>query len=72
MFPEGKWIPWDPRIPVEGQFIESWLNDDVSVDSGDVSLDNPVVFLERAFQFVWDMFNTHVALFHRLLLISSV
>ncbi|KAI6149272.1 hypothetical protein BKA82DRAFT_3939434, partial [Pisolithus tinctorius] len=27
MFPNGSWSAWDPRIPMEGQFIEEWLND---------------------------------------------
>ncbi|KAI6148919.1 hypothetical protein BKA82DRAFT_3934573, partial [Pisolithus tinctorius] len=25
MFPNGSWSVWDPRIPMEGQFIEEWL-----------------------------------------------
>ncbi|KAI5995588.1 hypothetical protein EDD15DRAFT_2133044, partial [Pisolithus albus] len=24
-FPGGKWRLWDPRIPMEGQFIQGWL-----------------------------------------------
>ncbi|KAI6028149.1 hypothetical protein EDC04DRAFT_2573004, partial [Pisolithus marmoratus] len=28
MFPGGKWHHWDPRIPLEGQFIQGWLNGD--------------------------------------------
>ncbi|KAI5989689.1 hypothetical protein EDD15DRAFT_2139343, partial [Pisolithus albus] len=24
-FPDGEWSVWDPRIPVEGTFIEEWL-----------------------------------------------
>ncbi|KAG2112494.1 hypothetical protein BD769DRAFT_1630180 [Suillus cothurnatus] len=23
-FPSGRWLLWDPRIPLEGQFIEEW------------------------------------------------
>ncbi|KAG1873403.1 hypothetical protein C8R48DRAFT_544712, partial [Suillus tomentosus] len=24
-FPGGKWVFWNPRIPLEGQFIEEWV-----------------------------------------------
>ncbi|KAH7931054.1 hypothetical protein BV22DRAFT_985002, partial [Leucogyrophana mollusca] len=24
-FPNGKWAEWDPRIPLEGEFIERWM-----------------------------------------------
>ncbi|KAF8837374.1 hypothetical protein BDN67DRAFT_983294 [Paxillus ammoniavirescens] len=35
MFPNGSWSLWDPRIPLEGQFIEEWLNDDGMSSSAD-------------------------------------
>ncbi|KAJ8582621.1 hypothetical protein M405DRAFT_708070, partial [Rhizopogon salebrosus TDB-379] len=25
LFPRGSWPKWDPRIPLEGTFIEQWL-----------------------------------------------
>ncbi|KIK21125.1 hypothetical protein PISMIDRAFT_24028 [Pisolithus microcarpus 441] len=27
-FPNGRWSAWDPRIPLEGTFIEEWLGGD--------------------------------------------
>ncbi|KAG2063405.1 hypothetical protein BDR04DRAFT_989963, partial [Suillus decipiens] len=26
-FPSGNWLMWDARIPLQGQFIEQWLED---------------------------------------------
>ncbi|KAI6140157.1 hypothetical protein BKA82DRAFT_157315 [Pisolithus tinctorius] len=56
------WSVWDPRIPMEGQFIEEWLNDDGTNGSADgirhLLLSN-----------IWESFSRHIALFYPFVLI---
>ncbi|KAG2150280.1 uncharacterized protein EDB93DRAFT_1084299 [Suillus bovinus] len=54
-FPCSQWPMWDPRIPLEGQFIEHWLDaDNLGGDQiGENLLDH-----------IWTEFCAHAMLFH--------
>lgn len=73
MFPNGRWSPWDSRIPLEGQFIEEWLKDDGESSSADETPSNEAyeaAIAERTLLFnIWESFGRHVALFYPFLLI---
>ncbi|KAG9309172.1 hypothetical protein JVU11DRAFT_10883 [Chiua virens] len=64
LFPDGNWLPWDPRIPLEGHFIVGWMYDPVC-RSNDGPINGPLydtaVFLERASTFIWRAFHEHAA-----------
>ncbi|KIK80794.1 hypothetical protein PAXRUDRAFT_157678 [Paxillus rubicundulus Ve08.2h10] len=71
MFPNGSWLPWDPRIPLEGQFIKEWLNDDESSSTDGMPSSNGVceatlqLMAEHTLLFnIWELFGRHVALFY--------
>ncbi|KAF8840948.1 hypothetical protein BDN67DRAFT_929416 [Paxillus ammoniavirescens] len=71
MFPNGSWSPWDPRIPLEGQFIEEWLNDDETSSTDGMPSSNGVceatlqLTAEHTLLFnIWESFGRHVALFY--------
>jgi hypothetical protein len=66
-FPNGQWPMWDPRIPLEGEFIEQWLE-----RSGGDSAGEDLAFDEVAsVSDIWDDFCKHVALFYPFSLLSS-
>ncbi|KAI6017433.1 hypothetical protein EDC04DRAFT_2576781 [Pisolithus marmoratus] len=68
MFPGGKWCHWDPRIPLEGQFIQGWLNSDEEGSEGEL---DGVISLEHTLLGIWEMFCRHVVLFYPFALIST-
>ncbi|KAI6008553.1 hypothetical protein EDC04DRAFT_2581985 [Pisolithus marmoratus] len=68
MFPGGKWHHWEPRIPLEGQFIQGWLNGDEESSEGEL---DGVVSLEHTLLGIWEMFCRHVVLFYPFALIST-
>jgi hypothetical protein len=58
---------WDPRIPLEGEFIEWWLE-----RSGGDSAGEDLAFDEVAsVSDIWDDFCKYVALFYPFSLLSS-
>jgi hypothetical protein len=75
-FPNGSWSLWDPRIPLEGQFIEEWLNDDGMSSSADGMpsygvyevTSQPTAEHKLLFN-IWESFGRHVTLFYPFLLI---
>ncbi|KAI6143463.1 hypothetical protein BKA82DRAFT_167783 [Pisolithus tinctorius] len=68
MFPNGSWSVWDPRIPMEGQFIEEWLNDDGMNGSADGMSSNETAEHMLLFN-IWESFSRHIALFYPFILI---
>jgi len=57
-FPGGPWPMWNSNIPLEGEFIEGWIN-----DGG--GLQGPAVSGKMSIrQCIWAEFSRHVALFH--------
>ncbi|KAG2138344.1 hypothetical protein DEU56DRAFT_736436 [Suillus clintonianus] len=64
-FPRGLWPKWDCRIPLEGTFIEQWLE-----RSGDVPLteDQDVM---NVLADIWAEFGKHAALFFPDPLVAS-
>ncbi|KAI6102398.1 hypothetical protein EDD16DRAFT_1494880 [Pisolithus croceorrhizus] len=85
-FPNGRWSAWDPRIPLEGTFIEEWLGGDkmesVCLDGLSNSNENDdchdtgsvVAPLGSSItlSYIWDAFSQHIALFYPQPLISAV
>ncbi|KAI6006653.1 hypothetical protein F5J12DRAFT_832058 [Pisolithus orientalis] len=67
-FPNGSWSVWDPRIPMEGQFIEEWLNDDGINGSTDGMSSNETTEHTLLFN-IWESFSRHIALFYPFILI---
>ncbi|KAG1748678.1 hypothetical protein EDB19DRAFT_1630126 [Suillus lakei] len=63
--PMGKWPMWDPRIPLEGSFIEEWLQ-----RSNDYGADEEVPTQDDVVSDIWNEFCRHAALFYPLPLIS--
>lgn len=59
-FPSENWEPWNPTIPLGGQFIEEWLTMD-EIDGG----------AQATLSHIWDEFCRHVALFYPSPLIAS-
>ncbi|KAG2115416.1 hypothetical protein BD769DRAFT_1363554 [Suillus cothurnatus] len=41
-FPNGQWPMWDPRIPLEGEFIKQWLEQSGGDSAGEDSAFNEV------------------------------
>ncbi|KIK24422.1 hypothetical protein PISMIDRAFT_98524 [Pisolithus microcarpus 441] len=68
LFPGRKWRHWNPRIPLEGQFIQGWLSGDEGSSGGEP---DGVVSLEHTLSTIWEMFCRHVALFYPFPLIST-
>ncbi|KIK36599.1 hypothetical protein CY34DRAFT_16279 [Suillus luteus UH-Slu-Lm8-n1] len=66
-FPSGQWPMWDPRIPLEGEFIEQWLAQSGGDSVGEDSALNEALSVSD----IWDDFCKHVALFYPLSLLSS-
>jgi hypothetical protein len=64
-FPMGKWPMWDPRIPLEGSFIEEWIQ-----CSNDHGADEEVLAQDDAVSKIWNEFCKHAALFYPSPLIS--
>lgn len=57
-FPSGNWLTWDARIPLQGRFIEQWLED------GAASLLGVDHSRENLLEQIWAEFCTHAMLFH--------
>ncbi|KAG1741896.1 uncharacterized protein EDB91DRAFT_1052261 [Suillus paluster] len=68
-FPMGKWLMWDPCIPLEGSFIEQWLecSNDGGNDEEEVLAQDNVVSLSN----IWNEFCQHTALFYPFPLVFS-
>ncbi|KAG1894218.1 uncharacterized protein F5891DRAFT_961900, partial [Suillus fuscotomentosus] len=63
-FPTGKWPMWDPRIPLEGSFIEQWLE-----HSNDSSVDEEALAQDNVVRYIWNEFCKNTELFYPLPLI---
>jgi len=63
-FPGGKWPMWDPRIPLEGTFIEQWLDRSSNISAHEES----IVDIRCN---IWEEFYKNAALFYPYPLISS-
>jgi hypothetical protein len=61
----GKWLMWDPCIPLEGSFIEEWIQ-----CSNDHGADEEVLAQDDAVSKIWNKFCKHAALFYPSPLIS--
>lgn len=77
VFPNGRWAFWDPRIPMEGTFIQEWLNGDDadselpdSDDTSDTGDDLPHSDCSVTLSYVWDSFARHASLFYPFPLIN--
>lgn len=68
LFPRGKWPMWDPRIPVEGIFIQKWLGCSNDIDAMKLEGDHSLLAL---FNDIWAKFNKHTAHFHPLPLLAA-
>jgi hypothetical protein len=66
-FPSGQWPMWDPHIPLEGEFIEQWLERSGGDSAGEDSAFNEALSVSD----IWDDFCKHVALFYPFSLLSS-
>ncbi|KAG1814551.1 hypothetical protein EV424DRAFT_1325930 [Suillus variegatus] len=71
-FPNGKWAFWDPRIPLEGQFIEEWVECGINlpVEDADEELTTPLTHSDTR-DLIWGEFSRHIALFYPYRLIST-
>ena len=71
-FPNGGWSAWDTRIPVDGQFITEWLNDDIDFGRCNLCEDSSGCPDNEAslMFFIWDMFCKHITLFYPLPLLE--
>ncbi|KAG1728356.1 hypothetical protein EDD22DRAFT_946950 [Suillus occidentalis] len=56
LFPRGSWPKWDSRIPLEGPFIERWLEQ--SGDHTVIAQEQDSIRVD-----IWDEFCKHAALF---------
>jgi hypothetical protein len=56
LFPRGSWPKWDSRIPLEGPFIEQWLEQ--SGDHTVIAQEQDSIRVD-----IWDEFCKHAALF---------
>ncbi|KAG2155022.1 uncharacterized protein EDB93DRAFT_1247978 [Suillus bovinus] len=74
-FPRGTWHMWDPRIPLEGAFIEQWLE----TSDDNINVDNNNIFLIRGgderdaedLSEIWDALCRDAALFYPYSLIAN-
>ena len=70
-FPNGKWVFWDPSIPLEGQFIEEWVGGiNLAAGDADEELATPSTHNDTL-DFIWTEFSKHVALFYPCPLVST-
>ncbi|KAG1908797.1 uncharacterized protein F5891DRAFT_1180361 [Suillus fuscotomentosus] len=67
LFPRGKWPMWDPRIPVEGTFIQEWLGRSNDIDAMKLEGEHSLVALLNDIR---AEFNRHTVLFHPLPLLA--
>ncbi|KAI6147709.1 hypothetical protein BKA82DRAFT_164944 [Pisolithus tinctorius] len=63
-FPCGKWEPWNPIIPLEGQFIEEWL---AKEETDDMFPHN----VSDMLSYIWNEFCRHAVLFYPFPLLVS-
>lgn len=66
------WPLWNPRVPLEGTFIEKWL--EASGQSTTVGQETLVIDLDDADNLgeIWEAFRRDAALFYPYPLISAV
>lgn len=71
-FPRGTWPLWNPHVPLEGAFIEKWL--EASGQSTTVGQETLVIDLDDADNLgeIWEAFRRDAALFYPYPLISAV
>ncbi|KAG1837185.1 hypothetical protein DFJ58DRAFT_734536 [Suillus subalutaceus] len=67
LFPRGKWLMWDPCIPVEGTFIKEWLERSSDIDAIKLGGDHSLLALLGD---IWAEFNRHTALYYPFPLID--
>jgi hypothetical protein len=62
-FPRGTWPMWDPRIPLEGAFIEQWLE----TLSHSITVNQEIIVIDLGdtedLKEIWDTFCRDAALF---------
>jgi hypothetical protein len=70
-FPRGMWPLWNPRVPLEGAFIEKWL--ETLGQSTTVGQETLVIDLDDADNLgeIWEAFHRDAALFYPYPLISA-
>ncbi|KAG2056573.1 hypothetical protein BDR06DRAFT_1040044 [Suillus hirtellus] len=61
LFPRGKWLMWDPRIPLEGVFIKEWLGQSSDIETVKLGGEHSLVGLLND---IWAKFNRHIALYY--------
>ncbi|KAG1831460.1 hypothetical protein DFJ58DRAFT_736618 [Suillus subalutaceus] len=61
LFPRGKWPMWDPRVPLEGTFIQEWLGWSSDIDAMQLRGNHSLLTLLSV---LWAKFNKHTALFY--------
>ncbi|KAG0694573.1 hypothetical protein DFH29DRAFT_815197 [Suillus ampliporus] len=66
LFPRGKWRMWDPRVPVEGTFVEEWLGRSGDIDVKTGSNESVLALLSD----IWTEFGRHTALFYPFPLVA--
>jgi hypothetical protein len=72
MFPQGRWLPWNPIIPVQGKFIESWLNNDENQSTDNIATLCTTDFsVQTTLSTIWETFHHHITLFFPFPLVSS-
>ena len=62
-FPAGEWPVWNPRIPMAGSFIQSWLDENLR----NRNFNGSTTLLHD----IWLQFQQHLALFYRHPLICT-
>ncbi|KAI6137708.1 hypothetical protein BKA82DRAFT_170311 [Pisolithus tinctorius] len=63
-FPCGKWEPWNPIIPLEGQFIEEWLAKEETDNTFPRNVSDTL-------SYIWNEFCRHAVLFYPFPLLVS-
>ncbi|KAI6111324.1 hypothetical protein F5141DRAFT_1063630 [Pisolithus sp. B1] len=85
-FPSGRWSAWDPRIPLEGTFIEEWLSgheteslcleglsdSDQNDDCHNTGSAATPPDCSSTLSYILDLFSRHIALFYPQPLISAI
>jgi hypothetical protein len=66
-FPRGKWLMWDSRVPLQGTFIEGWLDKSNGAEGNWIGMQGTTEVLNH----VWAEFCMLAALFYPSPLISS-
>ncbi|KAG1880850.1 hypothetical protein F4604DRAFT_1578553 [Suillus subluteus] len=64
--PRGRWLKWDSRVPLQGTFIEAWL-DQFGVEGNWIGMRGTNEVLDH----IWTEFCMHAAPFYPSPLISS-